>query len=99
METGTIIRWFKNVGDPVKAGELLLEIQTDKVAMEVEAEVSGYLIAILRKPGEEVAVTEQIGFIGAKDEGVPDEGVLMEALASTKAPAAAIVPAIAPATT
>jgi pyruvate dehydrogenase E2 component (dihydrolipoamide acetyltransferase) len=68
METGTILRWFKNIGDPVKAGEPLLEIQTDKVAMEVEAEVSGYLIAIMRKPGDEVAVTEQIALIGAKDE-------------------------------
>ena len=73
METGTIIRWFKNVGDPVTAGEPLLEIQTDKVAMEVEAEVSGYLIAILRAPGDEVAVTEQIGFIGAKDEKPPTD--------------------------
>ncbi|MGA2762746.1 MAG: dihydrolipoamide acetyltransferase family protein [Spirochaetia bacterium] len=71
METGTIIRWFKNVGDPVTAGEPLLEIQTDKVAMEVEAEVSGYLIAVLRKPGDEVAVTEPIAFIGAKDEKPP----------------------------
>lgn len=71
METGTIIRWFKNVGDPVTAGEPLLEIQTDKVAMEVEAEVSGYLIAVLRKPGDEVAVTEQIALIGAKDEKPP----------------------------
>ncbi len=82
METGTIIRWFKNVGDPVEAGEPLLEIQTDKVAMEVEAEVSGYLIAVLRKPGEEVSVTEQIGFIGAEDESAPTE-----ALAPTSAPA------------
>ncbi len=73
METGTIIRWFKNVGDPVTAGEPLLEIQTDKVAMDVEAEVSGYLIAILRKPGDEVAVTEQIGFIGAKGEKPPTD--------------------------
>jgi pyruvate dehydrogenase E2 component (dihydrolipoamide acetyltransferase) len=71
METGTIIRWLKNVGDPVTAGEPLLEIQTDKVAMEVEAEASGYLIAILRAPGEEVAVTEQIAFIGAKNEKPP----------------------------
>jgi pyruvate dehydrogenase E2 component (dihydrolipoamide acetyltransferase) len=71
METGTVIRWFKAVGDPVVAGEPLLEIQTDKVAMEVEAEVSGYLLTVLRKPGDEVAVTETIAFIGAKDEKPP----------------------------
>jgi pyruvate dehydrogenase E2 component (dihydrolipoamide acetyltransferase) len=93
METGTVIRWFKNVGDPVTAGEPLLEIQTDKVAMEVEAEASGYLIAVLHKPGDEVAVTETIGFIGTKDEKpptgapVPALSAAQERVEATQAPA------------
>ena len=88
METGTIIRWFKNVGDAVTAGEPLLEIQTDKVEMEVEAELSGYLIAILRNPGDEVAVTEEIGYIGAKDEK-PPTGSPAPSTASTSAQSSA----------
>ncbi len=99
METGTIIRWFKNVGDPVTAGEPLLEIQTDKVAMEVEAEVSGYLIAVLCKPGEEVAVTEQIAFIGARDEKPPTGSptpATAQAFATAQAPATAPAPVPAP---
>lgn len=68
METGTILRWLKKVGDPVTVGEPILEIQTDKVAMEVEAEVSGFLIEILHKEGDEVPVTTPIGTIGAKGE-------------------------------
>ncbi|MFW6338491.1 MAG: biotin/lipoyl-containing protein, partial [Alkalispirochaetaceae bacterium] len=47
MEKGTVIQWFKKPGEYVEAGEPLLEIETDKVAMEVEAEVSGYLLEIL----------------------------------------------------
>lgn len=74
MERGTIIRWLKKVGDPVIAGEPLLEIETDKVAMEVEAEVSGTLIQVVREAGEEVLVTETIGFIGAEGEAAPGPG-------------------------
>lgn len=97
METGTILRWLKKVGDPVQVGEPILEIQTDKVAMEVEAEVSGFLIEILHKEGEEVPVTTPIGLIGQKGEkpqaGGPAAGQAAAAPASSAqsapAPAAA----------
>ena len=61
METGTIIRWLKREGDAVAVGEPLLEIETDKVSMEVEAEAAGVLLRIIRGNGEEVPVTETIG--------------------------------------
>ena len=96
METGTIIRWFKNVGDAVTAGEPLLEIQTDKVEMEVEAEVSGYLIAILRNPGDEVAVTEDIGYIGAKDEKPPTGSSAPSTASASAQSSAGPMPAQAP---
>ncbi|MFW6233973.1 MAG: dihydrolipoamide acetyltransferase family protein [Spirochaetota bacterium] len=73
METGTVIQWFKSVGDYVESGEPLLEIETDKVSMEVEAEVSGYLLQKLREPGEVVPVIETIGYLGEKGETPPDE--------------------------
>ena len=71
METGTISRWLKKVGDPVKKGEPLLEIETDKVSMEVEAEVAGVLLAILAEAGAVVPVIQTIAWLGAAGEAVP----------------------------
>lgn len=68
MERGTIISWLKKPGDPVEAGEPLLEIETDKVSMEVEAERSGYLLSVIHQEGEEVEVITTIGYIGDRDE-------------------------------
>ena len=44
MEEGTVLEWFKQEGDTVEAGEPLLEIETDKVNMEIEATDSGVLL-------------------------------------------------------
>jgi pyruvate dehydrogenase E2 component (dihydrolipoamide acetyltransferase) len=72
METGTIEKWHKKQGDKVEAGEVLFEVMTDKVSLEVEAYNSGYLIKVLRDQGEEVPVTEVIAYIGEKDEKVAE---------------------------
>jgi pyruvate dehydrogenase E2 component (dihydrolipoamide acetyltransferase) len=71
MEQGTISRWLKKVGDPIKKGEPILEIETDKVSMEVESEVSGVLLAILEEAGAVVPVIQTIAWIGAAGEAVP----------------------------
>ncbi len=71
MTEGEIVKWNKKVGDEVKQGEILLEILTDKVSMELEAEEDGYLISILKNDGEKVPVTEVIGYIGEKGENAP----------------------------
>jgi len=71
METGTISRWLKKVGDPVKKGEPLLEIETDKVSMEVEAEVAGVLLAVLAEAGAVVPVIQTIAWLGTAGEAVP----------------------------
>ena len=63
MTEGQIVQWNKKVGEFVKEGEILLEIMTDKVSMELEAEEDGYLIAILKGDGETVPVTELIGIM------------------------------------
>jgi pyruvate dehydrogenase E2 component (dihydrolipoamide acetyltransferase) len=73
MEEGQIIRWLKKEGDTVETGEPILEIETDKVAMEVEAERSGVLLKITRGDGETVPVTETIGYIGEEGEELPTE--------------------------
>jgi pyruvate dehydrogenase E2 component (dihydrolipoamide acetyltransferase) len=71
MEQGTISRWLKKVGDPIKKGEPILDIETDKVSMEVEAEVKGVLLAILEEAGAVVPVIQTIAWIGAAGEAVP----------------------------
>ena len=68
METGVIEKWLKKEGDKVESGEVLFEVMTDKVSLEVEAYHSGYLRKILKNEGEEVPVTEVIAYIGEKDE-------------------------------
>jgi pyruvate/2-oxoglutarate dehydrogenase complex dihydrolipoamide acyltransferase (E2) component len=68
MEEGTITRWLKCVGEEVKEGEPLLEIETDKVSMEIEAAFAGVLIQILASAGDVVPVTQVIGYIGKPGE-------------------------------
>jgi 2-oxoglutarate dehydrogenase E2 component (dihydrolipoamide succinyltransferase) len=62
---GTIASWHKNIGDAVTEGEVLLEIETDKVMMEVPAISSGTLSSILKKAGDTVKSQEVIGSITA----------------------------------
>lgn len=68
MEEGRIIKWLKKVGDPVKEGELLLEVETDKADIEVEAFDTGVLLEITAEEGEIVKVGAKIGLIGSKEE-------------------------------
>ena len=72
METGTIGAWLVSEGETVTRGAPLLEVVTDKVTMEVEAQASGVLRRILVPAGEEVAVTTPIGIIAEADEEIGD---------------------------
>ncbi|KKF43143.1 dihydrolipoyl dehydrogenase [Streptococcus uberis] len=72
MQEGEIIEWKKQVGDTVNEGDVLLEINSDKTSMEIEAEDSGVLLKIVRQEGDVVPVTEVIGYIGAEGEVVED---------------------------
>jgi pyruvate dehydrogenase E2 component (dihydrolipoamide acetyltransferase) len=69
MESGTIVRWLKQVGERVAKGEPLYELDTDKVTQEVEADADGTLLAILVPEGE-VAVGTPIAVIGAEGEDI-----------------------------
>src|SRR5215216_1926212 len=69
MTEGTVVKWRKNEGDKVKAGDIIAEIETDKAVMEMEAFESGTLAAIVVKEGEKVPVGAVLGVIaGAKDD-------------------------------
>ncbi len=64
MTDGTIVAWHKKVGDKVKAGELLAEVETDKATMELESYESGTLLYVGLSQGESVKVDEIIAIIG-----------------------------------
>ena len=70
MESGAISAWLVEEGQEVQKGQALLEIATDKVTMEVEAQADGILRKILVPPGEEVPVSTTIGVIAAADEDI-----------------------------
>jgi len=78
METGTIEKWYKAEGDTVEEGDILLEITTDKVNLEVEAYNSGTLLKIVKQEGTEVPVTEIIAYIGEPGEKTPEIPVISD---------------------
>jgi pyruvate dehydrogenase E2 component (dihydrolipoamide acetyltransferase) len=67
MEEGTISSWLKNVGDHVKEGEILAEIETDKATMEFESFYDGILSHIAVNEGETVKVDELIAIISENE--------------------------------
>ncbi|WP_128083568.1 biotin/lipoyl-containing protein, partial [Paenibacillus sp. DMB5] len=69
ISEGTIYKWLVKEGDTVGQGDVLAELETDKVNLEISAEEDGVISAILRQAGENVAVGEAIGEIGAASEG------------------------------
>ena len=69
MESGTVVKWLKAEGDAVAKGDLLYELDTEKVTQEVEAEVGGVLLKIAVPQGE-VAVGTTLAFIGEPGEAV-----------------------------
>lgn len=89
MESGAISAWLVEEGQEVQKGQALLEIATDKVTMEVEAQADGILRKILVPPGEEVPVSTTIGVIATADE---DIGSYSAAAPSDPVPAAAAPP-------
>jgi 2-oxoglutarate dehydrogenase E2 component (dihydrolipoamide succinyltransferase) len=65
QEYATVLRWLKLEGDPVTAGEVLVEVETDKVTQEVVAPVSGVLVAVHAVAGDEIRVDEVLGTVDA----------------------------------
>ena len=61
---GTITRWFKQVGDPVQADEILFEVSTDKVDSEVPSPIAGTLLEILANEGDTVEVGQVLAHVG-----------------------------------
>ncbi|MFT2722406.1 2-oxoglutarate dehydrogenase complex dihydrolipoyllysine-residue succinyltransferase [Deinococcus sp. A31D244] len=92
VSEGTLLTWHKKPGDAVKRGEVLAEIETDKVVLEVTALQDGVLTSIAKQEGDTVLSEETLGVVG--DAG---SAPAPEAAAPAEAPAAAATPAGAPA--
>lgn len=94
MKEGTIVKWNKNEGDQVNAGEVLLEVASDKLTNEVEAPETGIVRKILAKEDETVPCLKPIAIIAGKDEDISSileevgasgiSGVAEEKIASTE---------------
>ncbi len=88
MNSGTVSRWGAREGEPVRKGNLLVVIATDKLTFDVEAQEDGVLLRVLVPEGGEAPVGAVIAYIGAEGEVLPDV-----APSPAHAPAVAAAPA------
>lgn len=97
MEQGDIVKWMCNVGDEIKRGDIVVEVETGKVSLEVDNPTAdGTILALYAEEGETVAVNMPLIYIGEKDEkapskeealemcGIKDEGPKEEAVVAEK---------------
>ena len=70
MEEGVVAKWLVNIGDEVKEGDILAEIETDKATMEFESFHEGFLLHIGINEGETAAVDTLLAVVGEKDEDI-----------------------------
>jgi len=93
MTEGVIAAWHKKVGDTVKKGELLAEVETDKATMDLESYKDGTLLYTGTEKGGKIQVDDLLAIIGAPGE---DISALVKGGAPAAAPSAAPAPAAAP---
>ena len=67
MEYGTVLRWLKREGDPVAAGEALVEVEAEKANYEVESPVSGRIEEIVADEGDEIKVGALMALIAVDE--------------------------------
>ena len=99
MEEGTIVNCLVNVGDEVKKGDVIFEIETDKATLEMESPSDGFVKHIIAKIDETLPIGAPVLVLGAKDEDVPQSFVdsLTGAAPAEATPAAKAPPAVEPA--
>jgi len=72
MTVGTVVKWYKKVGDTVENGDVLAEIETDKATMELENFDDGVLLKLLVSEGEEVEIGKPLAVVGEAGEDLSD---------------------------
>jgi pyruvate dehydrogenase E2 component (dihydrolipoamide acetyltransferase) len=95
QETGKVLRWLKAEGESVAKGEPLLEVETDKVTVEVEAPADG-VVAAIRAEGEDVPVGEAVAYVLSPGESPPEAAPTAAPAAPEEARAASAVGAANP---
>jgi len=95
QETGKLVSWKKKEGEQVKKGEMLLEVETDKAVVEIEASGDGVLSGVTAKEGDVIPVGQTIAWLLKPGEAVPAGGVQMQS--GRKMDAAPVAAAAAPA--
>jgi pyruvate/2-oxoglutarate dehydrogenase complex dihydrolipoamide acyltransferase (E2) component len=70
LEVGLVKQWLKKEGDAVRRGEPIVQVETEKIALDVEAPIDGILRRIVVPDGEETAIFAVIGIIGSADEDI-----------------------------
>jgi pyruvate dehydrogenase E2 component (dihydrolipoamide acetyltransferase) len=95
QDSGKLVSWLKQEGDSVRKGEMLLEVETDKAVVEVEAAADGILAGVSAKPGDVVHVGHTIGWLVQPGEAPPAAVTRPVATASAAvASSAAAVPSL-----
>jgi pyruvate dehydrogenase E2 component (dihydrolipoamide acetyltransferase) len=89
QETGKLVSWLKKEGDAVKKGEMLLEVETDKAVVEIEAQADGVLGGVTAKVGDVVPVGRTIAWLLKPGEAVPAPAAQAQTGRKMDAPAAA----------
>jgi pyruvate dehydrogenase E2 component (dihydrolipoamide acetyltransferase) len=99
QETGKLVSWLKKEGDRVRKGEPLLEVETDKAVLEVEAAEDGVLAGICGEVGTDIPVGQVIAWIVSPGESVPaaveSPEIVTAAIPSATQPSASTAPAAA----
>ncbi|MDX2132572.1 MAG: 2-oxoglutarate dehydrogenase complex dihydrolipoyllysine-residue succinyltransferase [Planctomycetota bacterium] len=96
VSSGVVSRWLKNPGDSVKRDETVIEVETDKVNLEVPAPSAGVIASHSVKPGDTVAIGQVLGMIDAEGAPAPAREPAPAAKAAAQPAPVATAPAAAP---
>ncbi|UCF94943.1 MAG: 2-oxo acid dehydrogenase subunit E2, partial [Desulfobacterales bacterium] len=89
---GRVVRWLKAAGDPVKRGEVICEVETEKAVFEVESPLDGVLLKIIVAAGKIAPIFATIGIVGAPGEKVDEDAWAADEKTEATRVAAAVNP-------
>jgi pyruvate dehydrogenase E2 component (dihydrolipoamide acetyltransferase) len=78
QETGKLVSWLKKEGEQVKKGDMLLEVETDKAVVEIEAQTDGILGGVTAKTGDVIPVGQTIAWLLKPGESVPQQAASVQ---------------------
>jgi pyruvate dehydrogenase E2 component (dihydrolipoamide acetyltransferase) len=91
VEESTVLKWHKREGEPVKKGEILFEIESDKAVLEIESFFEGTLLKIVVAEGQTVPVSVPVAFIGQPGDTIPEVKPVPRSVPSADTATASVV--------